>query len=231
MLASDETESLEAFLDGESSEQQADVIRRQIDPNSASWNPAIAAALQQLIGERELRGQWYATFERHDSAEDEVVGRLLANVERELDRDERRMLAHRDRMRMLRYVVGAAACVVFSFFAGWIGHGRSGDSLNVPTVAVTNRNNASQGSLDFGGAGTLVSNIKMPAPDGTVGNAPLAIPGGVNVALTDNLGRIIAVQHFDTLNEAREFTQDVTHLRQQQQQMRQGDTVLVKDQF
>jgi anti-sigma factor RsiW len=51
------------------------------------------------------------------------------------------------------------------------------------------------------------------------------------VALTDEQGRVTAVQDFDSLEKAREFTHDVDQWQARQRQMRDGAAVIVADQF
>jgi anti-sigma factor RsiW len=51
------------------------------------------------------------------------------------------------------------------------------------------------------------------------------------VALTDDQGRVTAVQDFDSLEKAREFTHDVDQWQARQRQMRDGAAVIVADQF
>ncbi len=52
-----------------------------------------------------------------------------------------------------------------------------------------------------------------------------------DVSLTDEHGRVTAVQNFDSLEKAREFAKDLSQWQQRQQQMRDGAAVIVADQF
>jgi hypothetical protein len=207
-----DVEILEAFLDGGLSEAQAEAVRQRL-----ASDPTFSHALNELIAERDTRDRFYATLQRHDSAEDQVVGRLLGGVERALDQHERREMARSDRRRMARYISAAAACVLFSFSAGWIGHRHSSDRA------------------PFGGAfgGALLSDQQAAAPSGTgIGTLVSNVrPSGVDVTLTDSLGRILGVQHFDSLDEARNFARDVRRSLQQPQEVPQTDTVLYKAQL
>jgi hypothetical protein len=96
-------------------------------------------------------------------------------------------------------------------------------------------NGGNTGSMDFSGdqggdqnAGppTLISNTLGRSLENGTRRA-----GGYQVALTDALGHVVAVQHFDTLEEAREFTEDVSRWQHQQQQIRGAEPVDYKDQF
>ena len=220
-------ESLEAYLDGQMSPGQAEAFRVQSESD-----PVVAAALSQLVNERASRNEFFSSLERHDSAEDVVVGRLLAGVDRAIDQEQRRSLARGDRIRMLRYIAAAAACVVFSFSAGWIGHGHS--KLKIPLAGLSTPE-SSEASL---GGGTLVSNLlsidssqsrTAVGSSGGPSNSPLNV--GVNVILKDQAGHVLGMQHFASLDEAREFAQDVAKWQQRQQQLRVADPLLFRDRF
>ena len=62
--------------------------------------------------------------------------------------------------------------------------------------------------------------------DGTIAQAPT-----YQVQITDDTGRVVAVQKFDSLEQAREFTDDLTKWQLRQQQLQQGQVVLVGDTF
>jgi hypothetical protein len=146
-----------------------------------------------------------------------------------------------DRMRIARSIGAVAAVVLIAFSAGWLGKARvATQPAGAPAIAQTTSSQGGNslagniGSIDFTGdpgtgIGTLVSNTlgrTLAVPGGT------RRPGGYQVALTDALGRVVAVQHFDTLEEAREFSEDVSHLQHQQQQIRNvAEPVVYKDQF
>jgi hypothetical protein len=51
------------------------------------------------------------------------------------------------------------------------------------------------------------------------------------VALTDEKGRVTAVQNFDSLEQAREFTRDLGQWQERQRQLRDGAAVIVADQY
>jgi hypothetical protein len=60
---------------------------------------------------------------------------------------------------------------------------------------------------------------------------PTPAVAAYRVALTDDQGRVTAVQDFDSLEKAREFTHDVDQWQARQRQMRDGAAVIVADQF
>ena len=215
-------EMLEAFLDGGLSEAQAEAVRQKL-----ASDPAFGKALEELVAERSTREQFYASLQRHDSDEDQLVDRLLAGVEKALDQDEHRRLAASDRRRMIRYISAAAACVLFSFSAGWIGHRHVSDQ---PMLMSQNMNQAEIGDSKFG-IGTMLTSLSRPGGNGGAGDGvaaesypKMATPShsGVDVALTDPAGRVLARQHFDSADDAREFVRDVGQW--QQQQLRRSDS-------
>ncbi|HWB54255.1 MAG TPA: hypothetical protein VG722_08680, partial [Tepidisphaeraceae bacterium] len=67
--------------------------------------------------------------------------------------------------------------------------------------------------------GTLASNSK-----------PVSARG-YDVQLKDEGGHVVAVQHFQTLEQARQFVQDVGQWQQRQEQMHNGNVTFVSDQF
>jgi len=50
---------------------------------------------------------------------------------------------------------------------------------------------------------------------------------GFKVAITDDTGRILAEQRFDTLNQAREFSNDIVRYQTRQRQTRNGEVRLI----
>jgi len=223
-LSDSDIELLEAHLDGELSSAQDAVLR-----NRLSSEHELASQLTALRAQRTVRADVFQSFEPNDLQ----VKNLILGVRKQITKDAVRG----DRLRILRYIGSAAAVVVFSFTAGWLGKARiatlpaPGDS-SAPMVAT---NGGNTGSLDFSGyqggdqnAGppTLISNtLGRTLQNGT------RRAGGYQVALTDALGHVVAIQHFDTLEEAREFTEDVSRWQHQQQQIRGAEPVDYKDQF
>jgi hypothetical protein len=223
-LSDSDIELLEAHLDGELSSARDAVLR-----NRLASEQDLANQLTALRAQRTVRADVFQSFEPNDLQ----VKNLVLGVRRQITKGAVRG----DRLRILRYIGSAAAVVVFSFTAGWLGKARiatqsaPGD-LSAPMVAT---NGGNTGSMDFsGGQGgdqnagppTLISNtLGRTLENGT------RRPGGYQVALTDALGHVVAIQHFDTLEEAREFTEDVSRWQHQQQQIRGAEPVDYKDQF
>ncbi len=101
----------------------------------------------------------------------------------------------------MRISGAVAACLMVSFFAGWAIRGKQ---------------------PKLGGAASVarVSNETSPHVD-----------GAYQVTLTDHMGRVIGVQRFGSLEQAKEFAGDLRAWQERQQRMRQGAAVLVADEF
>jgi len=193
-VSDSDIELLEAHLDGELSSQDDAALRARL-----ASDPDFAAELAALRAHREIRIEAFESFE----PDDQTVKLLILGVRKQITRDAVRG----DRIRILRYIGSAAAVVLFSFSAGWLGKGK----IATPAPpAQTVAQNSEAGSIDFSGEPR--------------GNYP--------VAITDALGHVVAIQHFKTPQDAREFSQDVTNWQHQQQQMRSAvEPVVYKDQF
>jgi hypothetical protein len=212
-----DVELLEGHLDGELSIAQEAALRHRLLSDDE-----LATELSAIRTDRSVRRQVFEGFEPGDLA----VKTLLSGVRKQISREAVRG----DRWRILRYVGSAAACVLFSFSAGWLGKGSisTQNAVVSPSASLVqaDNNDAIQFPDNAGsaGVGTLVSNTRPP--EGFTRQ-----PGGYQVNLTDAFGRVVAVQHFDTLEQAREFSQDVSRWQRRQQQLRGAEPVDYKDQF
>lgn len=103
--------------------------------------------------------------------------------------------------RSLRLATGIAACVALSFFAGWKFGGKQ--------VAIVPHETAVRVAV-----GPKIETIVS-----------------YQVALTDEAGRVTAVQNFDSLEQAREFSQDLGQWQERQRQLQDGAAVVVADRF
>jgi anti-sigma factor RsiW len=182
-------ELLEAHLDGELSSAQDAALR-----NRLASDHDLAMELTSLRADRAIRTEVFQSCEPDDLA----VKNLVLNVRKQITRDAVRG----DRLRILRYIASAAAVVMISFSAGWLGKGRTANPNPdaQPPVAVASHDNSG------------------------------STPTGYQVNLTDPFGHILAVQHFDTLEEARQFSEDVAQTERQQQN-RATEPVVYKEQF
>ena len=194
-------ELLETYLDDELSAEDGDALRRRL-----ASEPALAQAMDQLRQDRELRQLAFGSMEpaerQTSTATDTIVRSLRQAATREL--------AWSSRLRILRQVSAAAACIVVGLLIGWFARsGNEGTPL---------------------GGGNENGTVVFPGTNSGA-TARTVSTGGFNVQITDDAGRVLAVQHFDTLNEAREFSNDLSRWQARQRQMRSGDIRLIGDDF
>jgi anti-sigma factor RsiW len=143
--------------------------------------PVLAAELERLRGERAVRQAVWASYEPEPRHAAATAGAALMLAERA--ERLRRATSH------ARRATAAAAVVLLAFAAGWVARGvRPGQPAS------------SQSPLSRTGADHPFASSGASAGDGSV-----SFP----VALTDEHGNIIAVQHFDDPRKAREFADDV----------------------
>ena len=117
-MSDSEMEMLEAFLDEELSNQERDEVRARL-----SSEPALAAELERLRGERETR---QAIFESLEGGEEAVVDRAMTQVHH----FERRRQTRAQYFRRAFFAVAAAACIVIGFLIGWMGNTNSKSNSN-----------------------------------------------------------------------------------------------------
>src|SRR5262245_58498502 len=198
-------ELLETYLDDEMSAEDGDALRRRL-----ASEPALAHAMDQLRQDRALRQQVFGAMEPAErqtmAATDTIVRSLRQAATREV--------AWSERLRIVRQISAAAACIVVGLLVGWFAHSRI-----EPTQPIAAND---EGSLVFPGGSANATEVV---------NASRRSPGGFNVQITDDAGRVLAVQHFDTLSEAREFSNDLSRWQNRQRQMRGSDIRLIGDDF
>jgi hypothetical protein len=230
-VSDSDIELLEAHLDGELSSTVDAALRARL-----STDHELVTELIALRADRAVRVEVFESFEPDDLA----VANMVRGVRKQITKDA----VWGDRVRILRYIASAAAVVVISFSAGWLGKGNTAlqNQSNRPMQTVAQRDEA--GSINFAGnqnvgpeagagLGTLVSNMHLPQSDPRPPERPPERhPAGFQVNLTDSFGNFLASQHFDTLEEAHQFQQDLAQWqRQQQQQNRIAEPVDYKEQF
>jgi anti-sigma factor RsiW len=205
-----DVEILEMYLDDALSDQDlAAVARRLAD------EPVMAAELERLRGERDLRRQFFATLDPSDAAVERLLGRV--------DESIRRRTGWERQLKWGRWAAAAAACVALGFTTGYLG--RSTSSQPGPNVAV-----------NTDGQQPVQQVAENNNPDDTHGKiffpgqrvAP-TVPAAVQ--LTDDAGRVVAVQHFESLDKAKEFANDIQAWQERQRQMQNGNVVMMGGKF
>jgi anti-sigma factor RsiW len=112
-----------------------------------------------------------------------------------------------ERWSRIARAAGALAAAAACFMAGWVGR----TAATVEAQDVPRR--------------PAVSAKSQPARPTDRG------PGTYQVALTDSSGNVLAVQKFTRLDEAQRFAADLTLWQAQQQQIQEGQLMLVADEF
>jgi hypothetical protein len=223
-------ELLEAHLDGELSSKEDSILRLRL-----SSDHDLAMELVALRADRAIRAEVFESCEPNDLA----VKNLLLSVRKQITKDA----VWGDRLRILRYIGSAAAVIMISFTAGWLGKGRAANpNQDSQPVAVAQHDQT--GSINFtgnpagdppggpavnGAVNTLVGNSQRPQFNNPANNlaAQNNPSGGFQVNLTDPFGHVLAVQHFNTLDEARQFSEDLGQFEKQQQQQQNRGTEFV----
>ena len=212
MTSEHDLDQLETLLDGELTVDEEFALRQRI-----TVEPALAAALERLRAERDLRSLVWRAVEPGEAH----VTKLVSNVRGAIRRDE----VWNTRRRALRYVSGLAACILVGFLMGrYLPYGTTSEKQ---------------------GNGIVFESGRGPIAEVMDTRAPQSQPrtSGFKVLLTDNYGRVIAEQRFDTFNEARDFTEDLRRAQNrynapatrqpqpQQPQPRVSDTFFIKGEF
>jgi anti-sigma factor RsiW len=197
-------ELLDVYLDGELPEPEASELQQQL-----RLSPELAAALESLKADRIDRAGFFASLEPDETECALLVRRVRDAVLRD------RFRSHR--ARVFHYVTAAAACLALGFMVGW--------ALRDNRVA-----SAQPGAMvSAPGAGPSVISGTTFAGSGPGGRVVPGVSGSrgqFQVTLYDRLGRPVAVQRFNTLQEARQFTEDLAQWQRAHQQMRNPEPVL-----
>jgi anti-sigma factor RsiW len=167
--------------------------------------PALASELNRLRADRQIRAQAWRAMEGDEAAVTAVAGRVIANIER---RESFTFL-----LRGLRIGAAAAACIVLGLTVGFFARSANPAHPDSPEALVP------------------PSSDQTALPE-TVAAAHLpSAAQGYDVNLKDEAGKVVAVQHFSNLDQARQFVQDVGQWQQHQEQMHNGNVTFVADQY
>lgn len=182
-------EQLETYLDDELSPQEAAELDRRLATDSG-----LADQLAQLRAQRAFRVSMFRSMEPSDAEVESLLKRVDGSLHRQSDWSKR--------LRALRYIGSAAACLLVGFM---ISHAmwptQPHDEIN--------------------------SGISSPATPVSVSSLHAPV---YQVVLQDETGNVVGVQNFDNLNEAREFQNDVGQLQNKHRQIQNGIR-LITDQF
>jgi len=184
-------EWIERYLDDALDMAEVETLRARL-----AGDGELVAALERIRGERALRKAVYAGYEPDESAVSRVIT-YSGGLVRQQRRDARRR-------GVMRYVLGAAACVAIGFF----GRGFMSQSDGPP---------------DGGQTGGSVAINR-----GTVNVQKVS---SYQVTLRDEGGHVVAVQRFDSIDKAQEFAADVARWQSRSERLASGRVVLTADRF
>src|SRR5688572_6094669 len=160
-------ELLETYLDGELPRAEGDALIDRL-----RTEPALAGAIETLKSERATRAVVWQSYEPSQASVDQLVDR----VERKVDNHWQ----WAKRLSRLRFVSGAAACIVVGVLMGYLGRGQNQPGSPPPQ-------------------GTLVSNQAGPS----LATGPVIVP------IYNEYGQVVAYQQFDTATEANSFVEEM----------------------
>ncbi len=142
----------------------------------------LSAALEEIQAQRAMRVAVWKAMEPLGGAAEQLSWRIRgAMADRRQDRAGRW-----GTWSMTRVGSVAAACIVMGFFAGWTGRGnRLGSALPL--------------------AGSEVA-VNQPAKTTA---SSVTDPAGLVVPVTDEYGRVVALQRFHNLDDAQHFSEDL----------------------
>jgi anti-sigma-K factor RskA len=161
---------------------------------------AFSAVFQRLSSERHLRQDCFRVMEREEISASATMS-SADRVSRSIHQAATRELVWSTRLRVIRQVSALAACLVVGVGVGWIANSSRAPLRPQNPSSVTDRTNVVPVDYD-----------QQP---------------GFKVAITDNQGRVLAEQHFNTLSEAREFSNDIARYQARQRQARNGEIRLI----
>jgi hypothetical protein len=213
MLSDQDYEILEMYLDDALSQTEVEALRTRMASDAT-----LTIALSEIRNARRLRAQWIQSLEP-SAAE---VESLVSAVRRDVMRDT----VWSSRLAATRRWTAIAATFAIVFAAGWFGRDFTRTDSAVPgSPLMTSTPTDGQIVFDSRPLDGIYQGNARPAS-----NTPRT--GGYYVQLTDDYGRVIGVQRFQTLDEARRFTDDLDRWQTRQRNLRSGgDTVLIKDDF
>lgn len=182
MLSESDLELLETYLDGELPVTEAEGLWRRL-----AAEPELSAELDQLRADRAVRQMVWRSMEPGEASVRRVESGVAARSRR------------RDVFAALRTATGiltaAAACILFGFAMGWLGHENYPTSIPQPAVTT--------GSMNIADTSGRVADA---------GHRP-------ELRIEDESGRVRAVQDFRSLQEQQEFMQDLNRWNQRQSQV------------
>ncbi|HZZ42120.1 MAG TPA: hypothetical protein VFE58_04220 [Tepidisphaeraceae bacterium] len=192
---------LEMYLDDALSDRDLAEAARRI-----AEEPELATELALMRVQREMRREYFASIEPTEAGVERLLGRV--------DESLRRRSSWERQIKWGRIGIAAAACIAIGFTTGYVGRGtgRTGgpavaqnQQVTAPTVVASNTDDHDH--IHFVGKVTP------------------------QVQLTDDNGRVIAVQPFESMDKANEFVNDIQTWQDRQRQVQNGNVLLMGGKF
>jgi hypothetical protein len=206
MTTEADLELLEMYLDDALSDRELAAVAKRI-----ADEPELAVELERLRIQRDIRREMFAALEPTPAAVERLLGRV--------DESIRRRAWWERHSKWGRFAAAAAACIIVGFTTGYLGRGPA--QQTGPGIAVN------QGQVDRTNSAVATNDNKDQRDSirfvGKVGPAA--------VQLTDDSGRVIAVQHFESMDKANEFANDIRTWQDRQRQMQSGNVQLMGGRF
>lgn len=240
-LTEQDIQQLEEHLDGVLSGDERNAVQQRIAAN-ADWSAAMAV----LSGERVIRSKVFAALEPAEAHANDLAESLIRAAQRagEADRDTgvspvRTALELKEfdiHESSLSYVASTGETPVLRLNAAVVpDRGRLWRPIRLATAAAACIALGVIGGWALRSRSSAVNVASNPAPTtpAIIGpnSAKVAEVVAYEVKLTDETGRVTAVQRFDSLKQAREFADDLSSWQQRQKKVREGAAVVVADKF
>jgi hypothetical protein len=193
-------ETLETWLDGELTDEQAEALRRRL-----SGEPQLAQALDRLRGDRQTRSRVWQAMEPADGE----VEALVANVRRAVRKEE----LVTSRLRVMSRFAAVAASIAIVFMIGWVSRDRI--RVNDPTAAPTQVARGDQPNPRIAILTPTPGNPSNPSNPGGggmrsvgAGGQPLNPPvsgATFKVAILDPFNNVIGLKELEGVKDAQEL--------------------------
>jgi hypothetical protein len=216
-VSEQDIETLEAWLDSELPDEQAEAFRVRL-----SAEPQLAEAAARLRGDRELRSRLWQTFEPGDAE----IETLVSQVRRGVRKEE----LVTGRLRAFSRITAVAASIAMVFMAGWISRSRlhvGGMASPLTPVAINQPNGGNPAGMQFQPSsarlvivprnstnfGTPVANLATPQPIDM--NRISRLAPNYEVQIIDPITHNVIFQRdLEKLQDAQQFASYIAHLGQ-----------------
>ena len=209
-LSDEEIELLDRYLDNDLSEAEAVGLEAKL-----RTNPELRSELAALKEHRALRVEAFASMEATE-VEAQQLQWYIRGAMRQQEGSGRESVRWFDRAGgWVGRLSKVAAVLVVGFFVGYAFRGGSIAGPGNDSTVLVPRPVA-------GGSGVMPVTLTNSSPKNV---------GGYAVQITDQFGKVVGVQQFKTLQEARDFANDLNSAQQRKRQLQNTGVRLIGDDF